>query len=234
MGVRLVAVDIDGTLTRWRGDLLLSLEAIEAVRRLEDNGIMVSLVSGNSLPVTAGVSRYMGASGPVIGENGCLILYRGRLVHVCRGRPPNSLVKLVTSLGLEGSWQNEFRFHDYSFHASDESLLSEAARIVAEHGFSVYLSGYALHIQPPGGGKGVGLATAVKLAGISLDDVVAVGDGMNDIPMLRIAGYSACPSDADEEVKSIVDYVASRPGGLGFKEIVDRILAGTLPKESKP
>ncbi len=226
--IRMVVTDIDGTITRRRGDLLLETAAVEAVRMLEDAGVMVSFASGNSLPVTAGLARYVGASGPSIGENGCLILYRDRMYHVCEGRPGEELFRVLEEMGLEGSWQNEFRFHDFSFHGSPE-VLREAARVVEEMGYSAYLSGYALHVQPRGGGKGVGLLHASKLAGVDLSRVLAVGDGGNDIPMLRAAGYSAAPSDADEAVKAVVDYVAPYPGGRGFRHIAELVLEGRIP-----
>ncbi|MCE4629472.1 MAG: HAD hydrolase family protein [Desulfurococcales archaeon] len=66
MRIQMIATDVDGTLTIRRGELLLSLEAVRAIRELEENGITVSLVSGNSLPITAGLARYIGAKGPVI------------------------------------------------------------------------------------------------------------------------------------------------------------------------
>jgi len=222
--VRMVAADIDGTLTRRRGDLLLSVEAVEAVRMLEARGIRVSLVSGNSLPITAGLARYLGAAGPSVGENGCVVFWRGEIIHVCRGRPPRELVEELLEMGFAESWQNQFRFHDLAFRAPDPSLIERALEVVRRYGYVAYSSGYALHVQPPGGGKGEGVRVAARLLGVPLEEVAAVGDGENDIPMLEIAGFSACPGDADPRVKEVVDYVASRPGGEGFAEIA-RLLA---------
>jgi len=52
-----------------------------------------------------------------------------------------------------------------------------------------------------------------------------VGDDILDIPLLKIVGFSAAPSNARNEVKRIVDYVASSPGGNGaVREIIDFIL----------
>jgi len=89
--IKVVAADVDGTLTVRRGNLLLSLEAVEAIRELEARGITVVLASGNSVPVTAGLARYIGARGPSVAENGCVVFHGGERIHVCRGRPPSSL-----------------------------------------------------------------------------------------------------------------------------------------------
>ncbi|MCE4624336.1 MAG: phosphoglycolate phosphatase [Desulfurococcales archaeon] len=226
--LKLVATDVDGTITVRRGSLLLSIEAVEAIRELERNGIKVSLVSGNSVPVTAGLSRYVGATGPTVAENGCVVFSHGRIYHVCKGRPSSELVERIKELGFRESWQNAFRFHDLAFlHDSKEemaALIPEVEKIVQAEGMRILWSGYAIHIQPPNGGKGRGLKFAAELAGVRPSEIAAVGDGDNDADMFEIAAFRACPSDASEGLKRLADYVASRPGGAGFAEVARYIL----------
>ena len=55
--------------------------------------------------------------------------------------------------------------------------------------------------------------------------VCYMGDDEFDLPLLRIAGFSAAPSDALEAVTSEVDYVAVNEGGRGaVREVIDMIL----------
>jgi YrbI family 3-deoxy-D-manno-octulosonate 8-phosphate phosphatase len=66
---------------------------------------------------------------------------------------------------------------------------------------------------------------------ISLSDVAYVGDDINDIPVLREAGFSACPSSAPIYIQQIVTKVLTKKGGEGvFREFVEDILtaAGVL------
>ena len=65
---RVVAVDIDGTLTDDQKHL--NLEAVKALRALEAHGIPVVLATGNVRPITYGLWRFMGLSGPLCCENG--------------------------------------------------------------------------------------------------------------------------------------------------------------------
>ena len=65
---KLVAVDIDGTLTDT--NKVLNLEAVDALRRLEKAGIPVTLATGNVRPITYGLWRFIGLSGPMCCENG--------------------------------------------------------------------------------------------------------------------------------------------------------------------
>ena len=53
-----------------------------------------------------------------------------------------------------------------------------------------------------------------------------IGDDVNDLPAMRLAGASACPMDARPEVVDFVDIVLGAPGGRGaFRELADMILA---------
>ncbi len=231
--IKIVISDVDGTLTRRRGDLLLSLEAIEAVRMLEERGIMVALATGNSVPVAAGLARYLGASGPIIAENGCTLFDRSswKIVHVCEGKPPEDIIKDLTSLGLKPSWQNPYRYHDIAFldPRRDPNLRPRVERAVSKYGeYAVIVTGYAYHIAPKGASKAKGAEAALKMVGAVREEAVAVGDGENDIPLFDVVGFSATPSDADPIAKERAHYVASSPGGRGFAEIAKLILEGKI------
>ena len=61
--------------------------------------------------------------------------------------------------------------------------------------------------------------------GLSLDNVLYIGDDLNDLELLKAVGYSCCPSNAQPEVKAVVDYIATRKGGDGvIREVADLLL----------
>lgn len=71
------------------------------------------------------------------------------------------------------------------------------------------------------------LAGYARLAhlGLADEEVAYMGDDVNDIPLLRKVGLSACPADARPEVKEIVHFVARSPGGRGaVRELCDLVL----------
>lgn len=60
---------------------------------------------------------------------------------------------------------------------------------------------------------------------ISMDEVAYIGDDVNDIELLRAAGFSASVPNAMDEVKEAVDFVTVRPGGSGaVREVIEYIL----------
>lgn len=60
---------------------------------------------------------------------------------------------------------------------------------------------------------------------IQLHEVAIVGDDVNDLEVIRKVGFSACPSDAVNTVKSAVDVVLTKRGGEGcVREFIDSYL----------
>lgn len=64
-----------------------------------------------------------------------------------------------------------------------------------------------------------------KKYGISLSEVVYIGDDINDVELLKVVGYSCAPSDAIQEVKDIVDYVSVNGGSGVIRDVYERFIA---------
>lgn len=73
-------------------------------------------------------------------------------------------------------------------------------------------------------GIGINKATALeRLAqklGISIDEVMAIGDSNNDLPMLKAAGHSVAMGNANDEVKAACDYVTADCEQNGVAEAI--------------
>ena len=66
-----------------------------------------------------------------------------------------------------------------------------------------------LDLAPEGVDKASGLAEVAERLGVDPKDVLAIGDGRNDIEMLRWAGRGVAMGQAPEEVKAIADGVTA-------------------------
>jgi 3-deoxy-D-manno-octulosonate 8-phosphate phosphatase (KDO 8-P phosphatase) len=65
-----------------------------------------------------------------------------------------------------------------------------------------------------------------KEKGYSLSEIAFIGDDYNDLPAIKLAGLSGCPSDAIEPVKATVTYICKAKGGEGaLREFVEWIVA---------
>lgn len=62
-----------------------------------------------------------------------------------------------------------------------------------------------IEILPPEANKGLALRTLAGWSGIPIERFVAVGDAMNDLPMLREAGFSIAFKSGDAKLAEYVD-----------------------------
>lgn len=61
-----------------------------------------------------------------------------------------------------------------------------------------------------------------KELNISFENVAIIGDDINDLDIIKAVGFSACPSDAMDVVKSNVDVILNKKGGEGcVREFID-------------
>jgi Cof subfamily protein (haloacid dehalogenase superfamily) len=64
-----------------------------------------------------------------------------------------------------------------------------------------------INVVDSGVSKGKALQVLAEYLGITMAGVVAIGDGLNDIPLLSIAGLSIAMQDAPAKVRELADYV---------------------------
>ena len=61
--------------------------------------------------------------------------------------------------------------------------------------------------------------------GFHANQIGYIGDDVNDLEIMRLCGFTACPEDAMEQVKKAVDYVCVNSGGYGaFREFAELII----------
>lgn len=66
---------------------------------------------------------------------------------------------------------------------------------------------------------------------VSLQHVAYIGNDINDLEAMRIAGIKIVPGDAYEEVKDIADYVTEKKGGYGVVREVAEVIKRVMDTE---
>lgn len=96
---------------------------------------------------------------------------------------------------------------------------------------SVYRSAeYFLECVPLGIEKSQSIAKLIATLGIRREEVVAVGDGYNDMGMIEYAGLGVAMANANDDVKAAADYVTSSNEEDGVAEVIEKFF--TLPSLS--
>jgi Cof subfamily protein (haloacid dehalogenase superfamily) len=81
-----------------------------------------------------------------------------------------------------------------------------------------------IELTSPDADKRKALEFLCERLGCERDDVVAIGDGRNDQPMIDWAGLGVAVSTAPPEVRASADRVIAPPGSGGIAELVSELL----------
>ena len=89
-----------------------------------------------------------------------------------------------------------------------------------------YAVGYSawLDLTPPGVSKASALETLRRQLGVYPEHTVAVGDGQNDIAMLKWAGHSTAMGNAAENVKAAADDVTGSVEDDGVLPVLESLI----------
>ncbi len=65
----------------------------------------------------------------------------------------------------------------------------------------------------------------IRQNNLTPDQVLYIGDDIPDVPVMKVAGVAACPSDAVEEVKAVSHYISPKSGGDGcVRDVLEKVL----------
>ncbi|MCX8207098.1 MAG: phosphoglycolate phosphatase [Methanothrix sp.] len=220
--IEAVAVDIDGTLTDDRR--VLSPVSVSVIRELE---VPVILVTGNThcftraAAVLFGVRHFVAENGGVISSDDRIEVVGDR--KIC----DEAYEHLKERFGIK-KFDSRYRLTDLvlirGFDVDAASRYLESLNLPVE----LVDTGFAIHIKNRGVTKGTGLRRISERLGIPTGRIAAIGDSPSDIPMMEISGFPAAVGNAHPAVKSAARYVAERPFGDGFAEIIDHMRASGM------
>src|SRR5271155_1434777 len=114
--------------------------------------------------------------------------------------------------------------------SKDFDLLEQCERDVqaalASSAFVARSQRYYLDITHPLANKGVALTEIAKLLGIPLAEIVAIGDGSNDVAMFERSGLSIAMGNASPQVQRAADFVTESNRDDGFANAIERFILG--------
>ena len=78
-----------------------------------------------------------------------------------------------------------------------------------------------IDIIPADGGKAVGIKKYLEMHGLESSEIMAFGDGDNDIDMLKFAGIGVAMGNAADAVKAAADYVTASVDEDGIEKALE-------------
>ena len=234
--IRLVATDIDGTLTC---DGKFTPELLKAIDLLNTKGIKLLLVTGRSAGWVSAVNNYLPVAGS-IAENGGVyfnndgefdFLTRIDRIETHRQQLANRFWDLQSRYPqIQESIDNQFRITDWTFDVAGLTDL-ELAQIESQcqaWNYSFTFSTIQCHIKPLQQDKGLAIlqVLASSFAEISPSQIVTVGDSPNDASMFDSALFPHSVGVANihhyqHKLAHQPQYITKLPEVAGFCELVD-------------
>jgi Cof subfamily protein (haloacid dehalogenase superfamily) len=254
MPVRLIALDIDGTLLDENSRLPASNR--NAVAEAAARGIEIALVTGRRYDFATPIARQFPCPLTMIVNNGALVKSSDgdtQLVHllprglaarvldaasafheqasVCFNRPRENQV-----IYERIDWEDPLRRGYFERNREYLAEMSPLRDCLTEDPIQVMFTGYAKEVREiegfltrlpfaveyslartiydkrdfglvdvvaPGCSKGATLAEWVRRRGWSREDVMAIGDNLNDLEMLQYAGLPVVMGNSVPELKSL-------------------------------
>jgi hydroxymethylpyrimidine pyrophosphatase-like HAD family hydrolase len=80
-------------------------------------------------------------------------------------------------------------------------------------------------VVPPGIDKARSLAVLLEKLNLKKEEMVAIGDGYNDLSMIKFAGLGVAMANAQEPVKKAADYITLSNDEDGVAAVVERFFS---------
>lgn len=237
--VKLILLDVDGTLTVDRGTTALDPEAIRAIQEAHGR-VRMGLVTGNALIVADALARYigLGEDAPIIAENGCILKIGGNVVMLSSTSAKQVAEAVMSRLNLRPTYQYPCRYIDITLDVVGDNydVVKRVREVLANMGydgrFVVEVSGYAVHIRPIECSKPEAIRRLCSIMGVECSEVAFIGDSDMDAEAFKVVGLGVAVANATERARRAAALVTREPSGRGVAEFIRMILKGQVSYKS--
>lgn len=245
---KLLLLDVDGTTAPSRFDSVPSAVVAEAVKAAQKH-IHVALATGRGLKAAGPIIHALDLHGPSVLEGGAEIV---DLTHKkVLSSQFLSVESMREAFIIAQPFGYDIYTHDDNYttpiqspeqftkpapklyidavSSKDLPVMLEALSGVKEavaHPTTSWSEGDVsdIHVNHELATKRHGVEKLIALLGCSKDEVIAVGDGYNDIPLLEAAGFKVAMGNAPDEIKAIADFVAPSLDDDGVAAVIEKFI----------
>lgn len=277
--LRLLAVDIDGTITT--PEHVVSDRTAAAIRQAISAGLRVVLATGRRYRDSLAIAERVGVKLPLITTGGALIkdptTHETRFCAAFAEGVLERALGLIDAAGHEAvvytdSFADGFDFHCRGLDVGSDGLRSyldfnrslarltpdlhhrpptdsfaafsmgpEAAMLDLEAALldacgetvcvhvirSPRYRGHLCEIAPAGIDKWSGIQQLAGSWGIAADEICAIGDDVNDLPMIQAAGIGVAMGNAAPRVRDAADHITAANDADGLALLIEELLRHT-------
>jgi hypothetical protein len=239
-------LDLDGTTVHNSPEGMPSEKVIKAVLQAHKK-LFVCLVTGRPLWRTESIMDALQITSPTVLLGGSQIVAGGNHEYVYeRSLQKEDIEQILEILKpyhqqilieekrrsflYNDSYKYDVIFNMFIKHLTSQEAdkiliaLSHIKTIEAVKVVSWVKGEVALNISHALGTKQHGVFEVAKILNIETQEIIGVGDGYNDFPMLMACGLKVAMENAVPELKAIADYIAPSVDNDGVAEVIEKFV----------
>lgn len=249
MDYKLIALDMDGTLLNSKKEI--TEQNKEAISKAMAQGVKIVLNSGRAYDGIAYAYKELGISGAdqyMINSGGNIIESLDKKIIYKKVMENNTCENIARDLksekinyvliDIEGNSYDSYQewmekrmlntnlaIAKFMIHTHKRNLEETAEKLHQKYDakfFVVVTSKRDIEIFPKEVNKGKALEKLAKHLKIKQEQVVAIGDLDNDIPMIKFAGLGVAMGNSPENVKIISDEVTADDNHSGVGQAIEK------------
>lgn len=232
--IRLIATDMDGTLTQGEK---FDAKLLQVLTQLSAAGIDVLITTGRSAGWVQAIATYLPVVG-AIAENGGLVYWNhdpqphliSEVDIIQHRRELRRIFRLLQAKfpQIRESLDNPFRMTDWTFEVENLSPieLEQIELVCQSQGYGFTYSTIQCHIKPSYQDKAYGLNKIISqhFPHLKASEIVTIGDSPNDESMFNQAEFPLSVGVANvvkycDRLKYLPAYVTNKSEGEGFCEL---------------
>lgn len=236
MDRKLIAFDVDGTLISYKNETYIPSQTIAAIEKLKEKGHIITLATGRSFLAARPIMNQLGIHHAVLHNGAQIVLNNESFYEKKIGKRTSLIITkalLNTSLCVF-AFDGENVFANNASEESKKYIIKETGindiiKQLCDHSkslFSINLYGESsrifellssiksivikknqFEISAKGISKSNGIKRLAKQLHISKNNIIAVGDGLNDIDMIKMAGIGIAVGNACQELKNVANMI---------------------------
>lgn len=242
--IKLIALDMDGTLLN--DDHEVTEENKQAIAKALDKGVHVVLSTGRSLSLCYDYAKDLNLTSYIIPTNGAEIYTMEKeLLHRSTIEPEimEKLYNIATQVdvgmwmisteSIFGAYRDDFP-RDFSEHewlkfgcyTTDQKKLDILVEEFSKFDGLELTNSLPTNIEV--NAKDVSKARALRFVcekiGITMENVMACGDSLNDIKMIQESGVGIAMANAQEAIKNVADYETTDNNNSGVAKAIEKFV----------
>lgn len=256
MTYKALITDVDGTLKSMRRGASISQRVINAIQKAQDNGITISIATARPFEQALPIWQEIQTNGPSVISSGAQVIdFATRKVLREQILNKEDLPKIIKILEDEGvifyvndEPQGEEITYTQSYEPAKlidmytESMDEEKADHVVGKlmqiptvaaskvpGFELGENKHHILVNHALATKQHGVLEVAQILGIKTKDIIGIGDGHNDFPLLMACGLKVAIGNAVDDLKAIADYIAPSVDDDGVAHVIEKFLFSKTP-----